>query len=100
MGAEKNFTGVEVRGKQLGVIRMGRIGTEVAKRGMMAMGMSILAYDPLLREESSSLELASPLLISCWRKPILLLYIHLDQRNYRNSECRDPRPDEKGRADH
>ena len=49
----KNFTGVEVRGKQLGVIGMGRIGTEVAKR-MMAMGMSILAYDPFLTEEKAA----------------------------------------------
>lgn len=49
----KNFTGVEVRGKQLGIIGMGRIGTEVAKR-MMAMGMSILAYDPFLTEERAT----------------------------------------------
>lgn len=46
----KNFTGVEVNNKVLGVIGMGRIGTEVAKR-MQAMGMSILAYDPFLTED-------------------------------------------------
>jgi D-3-phosphoglycerate dehydrogenase len=46
----KSFVGVEVNNKVLGIIGMGRIGTEVAKR-MMAMGMSILAYDPFLTEE-------------------------------------------------
>lgn len=46
----KSFTGVEVKDKTLGIIGMGRIGTEVAKR-MQAMGMDILAYDPFLTEE-------------------------------------------------
>ncbi len=46
----KNFTGVEVNGKVLGVIGMGRIGTEVAKR-MMAMNMTILVFDPFLTKE-------------------------------------------------
>jgi D-3-phosphoglycerate dehydrogenase len=49
----KNFTGVEVNGKTLGIVGMGRIGTEVAKR-MLAMGMSILAYDPFLTEERAA----------------------------------------------
>lgn len=46
----KSFTGVEVKDKTLGIIGMGRIGTEVAKR-MQAMGMDILAFDPFLTEE-------------------------------------------------
>jgi D-3-phosphoglycerate dehydrogenase len=46
----KKFTGVEINGKTLGIIGMGRIGTEVAKR-MIGMGMNILAYDPFLTEE-------------------------------------------------
>ncbi len=49
----KNFTGVEVNGKVLGVIGMGRIGTEVAKR-MMAMNMTILAFDPFLTKERAT----------------------------------------------
>jgi D-3-phosphoglycerate dehydrogenase len=48
----KSFTGVEVYGKGLGIIGMGRIGTEVAKR-MMAMGMTILAFDPFLTEDKA-----------------------------------------------
>ncbi|HHZ20026.1 MAG TPA: phosphoglycerate dehydrogenase [Firmicutes bacterium] len=50
----KSFTGVEVNNKVLGIIGMGRIGTEVAKR-MQAMGMKILAYDPFLAEERAQM---------------------------------------------
>lgn len=46
----KTFLGVELRNKTLGVIGMGRIGSEVAKRAK-AFGMDILAYDPFLTEE-------------------------------------------------
>ena len=43
----KLFTGVELNGKTLGIIGMGRIGSEVAKRAI-AFGMKVLAYDPFL----------------------------------------------------
>jgi len=46
----KSFLGVELRNKTLGVMGMGRIGTEVAKRAK-AFGMNILAFDPFLTEE-------------------------------------------------
>lgn len=46
----KSFTGTELNGKTLGIVGMGRIGTEVAKR-MQAMGLNILAYDPFLTSE-------------------------------------------------
>jgi len=41
----KRFMGTEVYGKTLGVIGLGRIGLEVAKRSR-ALGMQIVAYDP------------------------------------------------------
>ncbi len=46
----KSFTGVEINGKTLGIVGMGRIGTEVSKR-MIVMGMNVLAYDPFLTQE-------------------------------------------------
>ncbi|HEY8463638.1 MAG TPA: phosphoglycerate dehydrogenase [Bacillota bacterium] len=51
----KRFVGTELNGKTLGIVGMGRIGTEVAKR-MHAMGMTINGYDPFLtRERAESL---------------------------------------------
>lgn len=49
----KKFTGVEINGKTLGIVGMGRIGTEVAKR-MLAMGMNVLAYDPFFTKEKAA----------------------------------------------
>ncbi|MCD4845352.1 MAG: phosphoglycerate dehydrogenase [Methanosarcinales archaeon] len=46
----KHFMGVEVRNKTLGIIGLGRIGAEVAKRAR-GMEMNILVYDPFISEE-------------------------------------------------
>lgn len=55
----KLYNGIEVRGKTLGIVGVGRIGGEVAKRAQ-AFGMEVLAFDPILTElkaESLGVEL-------------------------------------------
>jgi D-3-phosphoglycerate dehydrogenase len=47
---KKEFEGVELNGKTLGVIGYGRIGTEVGRRAA-AFGMNIVVYDPNVSEE-------------------------------------------------
>jgi len=42
---KKKFKGFELFGKKLGIIGIGRIGTEVAKRAKV-LGMEVIAYDP------------------------------------------------------
>jgi D-3-phosphoglycerate dehydrogenase len=46
---KKQFEGVELNGKTLGVIGFGRIGTEVGKRAA-AFGMNVVTYDPNVSE--------------------------------------------------
>ncbi len=47
---KKEFEGVELNGKTLGIIGYGRIGMEVGKRAS-AFGMNVIAYDPFVSEE-------------------------------------------------
>ncbi|HEX2914375.1 MAG TPA: phosphoglycerate dehydrogenase [Chloroflexia bacterium] len=44
----KQFMGVELSGKVLGIVGLGRIGTELARRAI-AFGMSAVAYDPFVK---------------------------------------------------
>src|SRR5215471_135811 len=47
---KKEFEGVELSGKTLGVIGYGRIGTEVGRRAA-AFGMNVVVYDPNVSED-------------------------------------------------
>ncbi len=44
---KKNLQGQELRGKTLGIVGLGRIGLEVARRAK-AFGMDIIGYDPFI----------------------------------------------------
>ncbi len=47
----KKFTGTQVSGKTLGIIGLGKIGKEVAKRAV-ALEMKVLGYDPFVSNET------------------------------------------------
>ncbi len=59
----KKYEGVELYNKTLGILGMGRIGTELARRAI-AFGMRVIAYDPYLsvsRARSLQVELVEDL---------------------------------------
>jgi D-3-phosphoglycerate dehydrogenase len=49
----KRFTGAELHGKTLGIIGLGKVGAEVARR-CGSFGMTLVAYDPLVSFEVAS----------------------------------------------
>ena len=56
------LTGVELRGKTLGILGLGKVGSEVALRAN-AFGLKVLAYDPMVSSEfaeSHGVGLAEP----------------------------------------
>ena len=53
---KKELKGVEITGKTLGVIGIGRIGREVAKRAL-GLGMKVIAYDPYVESIDMDVEL-------------------------------------------
>ena len=56
---KSGLSGVELYGKTLGLIAVGRIGAAVAARAV-AMDMKVLAYDPFLSDEDIRQRQASP----------------------------------------
>ena len=47
---KKSLQGTELKGKTLGIIGLGRVGVEVARRAK-AFGMKVLAYDPFVSQQ-------------------------------------------------
>lgn len=50
-GYKNEHMGVDLAGKKLGIIGIGRIGLEVAKKAFYGLDMEILAYSPRKRQE-------------------------------------------------
>jgi D-3-phosphoglycerate dehydrogenase / 2-oxoglutarate reductase len=48
---KSKFKGVELAGKTLGVVGLGRIGSEVARK-CQAMGMNVIAFDPYINPDA------------------------------------------------
>jgi len=48
----KTYTGVELKGKTLGILGLGKIGSGVAKRAL-AFEMKVMAYDPFVSPEKA-----------------------------------------------
>jgi D-3-phosphoglycerate dehydrogenase / 2-oxoglutarate reductase len=51
---KKKFEGIEINGKTLGIVGIGRIGWETAHRAR-ALGMKVVAYDPYVTESEEEL---------------------------------------------
>lgn len=65
----KSFDGIQVQGKTLGIIGVGRIGSRVAKR-MQAMEMTTIGYDPYITEERAhQVGVVLVDLTLCWLNP-------------------------------
>jgi D-3-phosphoglycerate dehydrogenase len=57
-----DMTGLELHGKTLGIIGIGRIGEELSRRAV-AFGMNVIAYDPLVEEAEIRGRAAEPVSI-------------------------------------
>ncbi|MGE9266672.1 MAG: phosphoglycerate dehydrogenase [Verrucomicrobiales bacterium] len=82
--------GIEMNGKRLAVIGMGRIGTEFAKRAQ-AFNMKVVAYDPFLtqsRADQLKVELAETPDIALTGADVVTLHVPLtdDTRHILNAE--------------
>ncbi|HUS57079.1 MAG TPA: phosphoglycerate dehydrogenase [Planctomycetota bacterium] len=64
----KSFVGTQLSGKNIGIIGLGRIGLEVAKR-CLAFEMKVLAYDPYISpERAAQLNIELTSLQSIWER--------------------------------
>ena len=73
----KEFEGLELHGKTLGVLGLGRVGVLVAQR-LSAFGMRLIAYDPFVAVERASrigVELVGSIDELCQRADVLSVHL-------------------------
>jgi D-3-phosphoglycerate dehydrogenase len=51
LGPREEYMGVEMKGKTLGLIGLGRIGSELARKCQLAFDMPVMVYDPYVPAE-------------------------------------------------
>ena len=88
--ARKAFAGIELNGKRLAVIGMGRIGSEFVRRAQ-GFNMKVVAFDPFLtqaRADELKIELAESPDAALTRADVVTLHVPLtdDTRHIINSE--------------
>jgi D-3-phosphoglycerate dehydrogenase len=70
------FRGTQLCGKRLGLVGLGRVGSQVAAFGQ-AFGMSVAAYDPHLTDWPDGVERMTSLEALLPRCDVLSLHVHL-----------------------
>ena len=56
---KKSLQGIELRGKTLGIVGLGRVGLEVARRAR-AFGMELIGHDPFVQRRHRAREWSAP----------------------------------------
>jgi D-3-phosphoglycerate dehydrogenase len=85
----KSFEGTELCGKTLGIVGMGRIGGEVARRAI-AFGMNVVAFDPyLVQSRARSLQVADDLAALLTRADFITVHMPLtaETKNILNAKA-------------
>jgi D-3-phosphoglycerate dehydrogenase len=86
---KKSFTGIELEGKTLGIVGLGRIGKHVAQV-LQAAGMNVIAFDPFLSPEvAKDLRIEAVSIEECLKRAdVLTLHTPLTEqtRNLINTE--------------